>query len=96
VATARLATMGHEVPVALAGTLIFAIAAFPAFIVVEVLLPLADDFVTFGLVVAPMIFCCARLMATKNPQLRCSAISRVSCSLRWGSSRTIWFTTRWA
>jgi uncharacterized membrane protein YccC len=70
VATARLATMGHQVPVALAGTLIFAIATFPAFIVVEVLLPLADDFVTFSLVVAPMIFCCARLMATKNPQLQ--------------------------
>ena len=70
VATARLATMGQAVPIALAGTLIFSLATVPAFIVVEVLLPLASDFAMFSLMVAPMIFCCALLMASKNPKLQ--------------------------
>jgi uncharacterized membrane protein YccC len=70
VATARLATMGDAVPIALAGTLIFGFATVPAFIIVEVLLPLASDFAMFSLIVAPMIFCCALLMANKNPKLQ--------------------------
>jgi uncharacterized membrane protein YccC len=70
VATARLATMGTAVPIALAGTLIFGFATVPAFIVVEVLLPLASGFAMFSLMVAPMIFCCALLMANQNPKLQ--------------------------
>ena len=54
VATARLATMAPAVPVALGATLIFALATLPAFIIVEVLLPLADGFAMFALAVAPM------------------------------------------
>jgi uncharacterized membrane protein YccC len=70
VATARLATMGQAVPIALAGTLIFGFSAAPAFVIVEVLLPLASGFAMFSLIVAPMIFCCALLMANKNPKLQ--------------------------
>src|SRR5271165_2549425 len=60
VATTRLATMAPAVPVAVAGTLIFALATIPAFIVVEVVLALA---------VAPMLFLCAFLMAHKKTML---------------------------
>jgi uncharacterized membrane protein YccC len=69
VATARLATMGPAVPIALGATLIFAVSSIPAFIVVEVLLPLASGFPAFCLVVAPMLFLCAFLMARKETML---------------------------
>jgi uncharacterized membrane protein YccC len=69
VATARLATMAPAVPIAVAGTLIFALATIPAFIIVEVVLPLADGFGMFALAVAPMLFFCALLMAHKKTML---------------------------
>jgi len=69
VATARLATMGHAVPISVAATLIFSLATIPAFVIVEVLLPLASGFEMFSLIVAPVIFCCALLMAHKRTQL---------------------------
>jgi uncharacterized membrane protein YccC len=69
VATARLATMAPAVPVAVAATLIFALSTIPAFIIVEVLLPLADGFGMFALAVAPMLFLCALLMAHKKTTL---------------------------
>ena len=69
VATARLATMAPAVPIAVAGTLIFALATIPAFIIVEVLLPLGDGFGMFALAVAPMLFFCALLMAHKKTML---------------------------
>jgi uncharacterized membrane protein YccC len=69
VATARLATLGPAVPIAMAGTLIFIAATIPAFIVIEILLPLAQGFVMFTLVVAPVIFAFAFLMANKKTYL---------------------------
>jgi uncharacterized membrane protein YccC len=69
VATARLATLGPAVPIAIAGTLIFSVATIPAFVVIEILLPLAQGFVMFALVVAPMLFACAFLMANKKTYL---------------------------
>jgi uncharacterized membrane protein YccC len=70
VATARLATMGHAVPVSIAAMLIFATATLPAFIIVEVLLPLASGFEMFALIVAPAIFCCSLLMANKKVEIQ--------------------------
>jgi uncharacterized membrane protein YccC len=69
VATARLATMAPAVPIAVGATLIFALATIPAFIIIEVLLPLADGFAMFALAVAPMLFLCAFLMAHKKTML---------------------------
>ena len=69
VATARLATMGPAVLIAGATTLIFAAATIPAFIIIEVLLPLADGYGMFALVVGPMLFLCALLMAHKKTML---------------------------
>jgi len=68
VATARLATMGHAVPLALITTIIFALATLPAFVIVEVLLPLASGFPMFALIVGPMLFGCAFLMSKPNPK----------------------------
>ena len=68
VATARLATMGHAVPLALAATMIFALATVPAFVIVEVLLPLTSGFPMFALIVGPMLFGCAYLMSKPNPK----------------------------
>lgn len=65
-ATSRLATMGHAVPLAIATALIFSLVTIPAFIVVDVLLPLASGFPMFALVVAPMLFLCALLMANEK------------------------------
>lgn len=70
VATARLATMGHAVSISIAATLIFALATIPAFVVVEVLMPLASGFEMFALLVAPVIFCCALLMAQEKAELK--------------------------
>jgi uncharacterized membrane protein YccC len=69
VATARLATMGHAVPIAFAATFIFTLATIPAFVVIEMLLPLASGFEMFALIVAPGIFCCALLMAHEKTKL---------------------------
>ena len=55
--------------VALGATLSFALATIPAFIIVEVLLPLADGFGMFAVAVAPMLFLCAFLMAHKKTML---------------------------
>jgi uncharacterized membrane protein YccC len=68
VATARLATMGHAVLLAVAATLIFSLATIPAFVIVDVLLPLASGFPMFALIVGPMLFYCAFLMAQPNPK----------------------------
>jgi uncharacterized membrane protein YccC len=69
VATSRLATMGHAVPIAIMGSLIFSAATVPALIVVDMLLPLATGFDMFALVVAPVLFACALLMAHKRTYL---------------------------
>jgi uncharacterized membrane protein YccC len=66
VATSRLATMGHAVPIAIMGSLIFSIATVPAFVVVDMLLPLVTGFDMFALVVAPVLFAFALLMAHKR------------------------------
>jgi uncharacterized membrane protein YccC len=69
VATARLATMGHAVPISVAATLIFGLSTIPAFFVVDVLLPRVSGFEMFALIVAPVIFCCAWLMAHEKTLL---------------------------
>jgi uncharacterized membrane protein YccC len=68
VATARLATMGHAVLLAVAASLIFSLATVPAFVIVDILLPLASGFPMFTLIVGPMLFCCAFLMSQPNPK----------------------------
>ena len=69
VATTRLATMAPAVPIAVAATLIFSLSTIPAFIIIDVLLPIAQGFTTFALAVAPMLFLCALLMAHKKTML---------------------------
>jgi uncharacterized membrane protein YccC len=69
VATARLATMAPAVPIALGATVIFALSTIPAFIIVEIFLPLANGFPMFALAVAPMLFLCAFLMAHQKTML---------------------------
>jgi putative oxidoreductase len=69
VATTRLATMAPAVPIAVAGTLIFGLSTIPAFIVIEVLLPLAQGFEMFAIAVAPVLFGYALLMACKKTML---------------------------
>ena len=69
VATARLSTMSPAVPIAIAAVLIFSISTIPAFVVIDVLLPLAQGFGMFALAVAPMLFLCAFLMAHKKTML---------------------------
>ena len=93
VATARLATMAPAVPIAVGATLIFALATIPAFIIVEVLLPLANGFAMFALAVAPMLFLCAFLMAHEKTML--IGYCRRCCSPRLACSRTEWSTTPW-
>lgn len=70
VATARLATMGHAALLAIAATMIFALATIPAFVIVDVLLPLASGFPMFALIVGPFLFYCAFLMAQSNPKTK--------------------------
>jgi uncharacterized membrane protein YccC len=65
-ATARLATLGPGVPIAIPVTLIFSISTIPAFVLIELVLPLTSGFEMFALVVAPMLFLCAFLMAHKT------------------------------
>jgi len=69
VATTRLATMTPAVPIAVAATLIFSLSTIPAFIIIDVLLPLAQGFAPFAIAVAPMLFVCAFLMAHKKTML---------------------------
>jgi uncharacterized membrane protein YccC len=68
-ATARLAALGPAAPIAVARTLLFSISTVPAFIIVEILLPLTSGFEMFALVVAPMLFLCALLLAQKRTHL---------------------------
>ncbi len=63
VATARLATMEGGSEAATKAAALFALATVPAFIVVEVVLADASGFEMFCLVVAPVLFFCAWLMA---------------------------------
>jgi len=69
VATARLATMAPAVPIAAAASLIFSISTIPAFTVIDVLLPRAQGFAMFAMVVAPMLFLCALLMAHRKTMI---------------------------
>jgi|GEM_PF-905933 len=66
IATARLATMSHQVPLAIAAALIFSFATVPAFLLIDVALPLASGFPAFAIVVAPALFACALLMAREK------------------------------
>jgi uncharacterized membrane protein YccC len=69
VVTARLATMEGGGKAAFAGAIAPVLAAFPAFIIVEVLLPFAQGFEMFTLVVAPALFLCAYMMGSTKPPL---------------------------
>lgn len=69
VATARLATMEHAGTAAIGGAIIVALATLPAFLVIEVLLPSAQGFATFALMVGPVFFFCAFLMAQERSPL---------------------------
>jgi len=66
VMTSRLATMENPRSTAMAAVLIMSIVAFPSFILIEILLPRATGFAMFALIVAPMLFFCAYLMASKT------------------------------
>jgi uncharacterized membrane protein YccC len=68
VATARVATMGRAVPLALAAIMVFSLATVPVFVIVDVLVPLASGFPMFALTVGPMLFGCAFLMSKPNPK----------------------------
>jgi uncharacterized membrane protein YccC len=68
-ATARLATLGPAASIAVAGTLMFSISTIPAFAIIEIFLPLTSGFQMFALLVAPMLFLCALLMAHKKTHL---------------------------
>ena len=70
VANARLATMGRGVLIARAAVMIFALATIPAFLIVEVLLPLATGFPMFALAVGPVLFGYAFLMSRPNPKTK--------------------------
>jgi uncharacterized membrane protein YccC len=63
VVAARLATMERPLMAATGGALIIALATIPSFVLVEVLLPNASGFEMFGLILAPMLFLFAYLMA---------------------------------
>ena len=67
VATARLATMERPLVAATAGTLVIVVATVPAFVLVEMVLPDCASFAMFSLVVSPMLFICAFLMANPSP-----------------------------
>ena len=69
VVTARLATMENAGPAAIAATLVVVLATGPAFILIEVLLPYAQGFEMFALVVTPVLFLCAFLMGDDKAPL---------------------------
>ena len=64
--TSRAATMGRVVPLAIATTLSFVLAFLPSFIICEVLLPGMSGYPMFALVVGPMLFLFAFLMADRR------------------------------
>jgi len=70
IANARLATMGRGVPIALAAVMIFTLSTIPAFVVVDVLVPLASGFPMFALAVGPVLFGYAFLMSRPNPKTK--------------------------
>ena len=61
--------MTPAVPIAVAASLIFGLSTIPAFIIIDVLLPMGQGFAMFVLAVAPMLFVCALLMAYKKTML---------------------------
>ena len=63
------AAIAPAVPIAVSGTLIYITSAIPAFVLIEMLLPLASGFGFFALIVTPMLFSCALLMAHKKTHL---------------------------
>jgi uncharacterized membrane protein YccC len=68
VVTARLATMNRAGEAAIGGTIAVVLGTFPAFLIIEVLLSQASGFEMFALVLAPVLFVCAFLMAhEKSP-----------------------------
>jgi uncharacterized membrane protein YccC len=69
VVTARLATMENAGKAAIGATLVVLLATFPAFIVLEMLLPYAQGFEMFALIMAPVLFLCAFLMGDSNVPL---------------------------
>lgn len=66
---ARAATMGHVIPLAIMTELSFLLATGPAFVVIEVLLPHASGFAMFALLVGPMLFLFAFMMAHRKTML---------------------------
>ena len=66
VVTARLATMEGGAKAAIAAAVVVALATFPAFVIVEVLLAHSEGFEMFTLIVAPVLFLCAYMMG--NPK----------------------------
>jgi uncharacterized membrane protein YccC len=63
VVTVRLATMEHAVLAATAGTLAIGLQMLPFFLILEVLLPQVSGFPMFALIVGPILFFFAFLMA---------------------------------
>ena len=63
VATVRLATMEHALLAATAGTVAISLQILPFFLIVEVLLPQVSGFPMFALIVGPILFFFAFLMA---------------------------------
>jgi uncharacterized membrane protein YccC len=63
VVTVRLATMEHALLAATAGTVAICLQTLPFFLVVEVLLPQVSGFPMFALIVGPILFFFAFLMA---------------------------------
>lgn len=68
VVTARLATMNRAGEAAIGATIAVVLGTVPAFLIIEVLLSQASGFEMFALVLAPVLFLCAFLMAhDKSP-----------------------------
>ena len=83
VVTARLAIMENAGKAAIAGTFVVAFAALPAFIIIEVLLPHAQGFEMFTLLLAPVLFLCAFLMANNKAPL--AYLTGFLCALYFAS-----------
>lgn len=66
VATARLATMEQPLHAAIGGFAVIVLVTLPGFVLAEVLLPHAAGFEMFALIIAPVLFFCAFLMAHKK------------------------------
>jgi len=65
----RAATMGRVVPLGILTTTVFVLVSLPTFVIVEVLLPQASGFPMLALILAPMMFLCAYLMAFRQTLL---------------------------